>query len=149
MVPHNFNPSDALTKTKGAHLQPCLDSLSSGMYHLKTESANLAERAAEKEKTGRKARNKSKFKSPNQPSDREHEPHRGQWFWHFCGFFQLSQRPTETPEDPSRTDMSSEYTFDSEICCDLDKLSMCDISSYDSCDKSGSESDRCSESQAS
>ena len=54
-VPHNFNPTDALTKIKGAHLQPCLDLLSSGMYQLKTESANLAERAAEKEKTGRKA----------------------------------------------------------------------------------------------
>ena len=91
-VSHNFNPSDPLTKIKGAHLQPCLDLLSSGMYHLKTESANFAERAAEKEKTGRKARNKNKFQSPNQPSVGEHEPHRGQWFWHFCGFFQLTQK---------------------------------------------------------
>ena len=31
-VPHNLNPSDALTKIKCAHLQPCLDLLSSGMY---------------------------------------------------------------------------------------------------------------------
>ena len=73
LVPHNFNPTDALTKIKGAHLQPCLDLLSSGMYHLKTESANLAERAAEKEKTGKKARNKNKYKSPETSSFGEHE----------------------------------------------------------------------------
>ena len=39
-MPHNFNPTDALTKIKVAHLQPCLDLLSFGMYHLRTESAN-------------------------------------------------------------------------------------------------------------
>ena len=112
------------------------------MYHLKTESANLAERAAEKEKTGRTARNKSKFKSPNQPSAGEHEPHRGQWFWHFCGFLQLSQGPPRASKDSNSADKSSEYILDSECCEELDKLVMCDISSYDSCDESDSECDR-------
>ena len=95
-VPHNLNPSDASTKIKGAHLQPCLDLMSSGMYHLKTESANLAERAAEKEKSGRTARNKTKFKSPNQPSVGEQEPHRAEWFFHFCRFFHFYRQTPET-----------------------------------------------------
>ena len=71
-VPHNFNSSDALTKIKGAHLQTCLDLLASGMYHLKTEAANLADRAAEKENTGKKARNKHKYQTPDQLLMREH-----------------------------------------------------------------------------
>ena len=55
-VPHNFNPGDALTKLKGTHLEPMMTMLKSSMYHLKTEEVNLAERAAEKEATGKKAR---------------------------------------------------------------------------------------------
>ena len=47
-APHNLNPSDALTRIKGAHLQHVLDLLASGMYHLKTGAANLADREAEK-----------------------------------------------------------------------------------------------------
>ena len=47
-VPHNFNPVDALTKLKGAHVQPLLDMLLSGFYHLKngrsgTQSEGRAE----------------------------------------------------------------------------------------------------------
>ena len=52
-IPHNANPSDALTKILGAHVQPLMDLLKSGFYHLKTEEAELKERAAAKEKTGR------------------------------------------------------------------------------------------------
>ena len=107
------------------------------MYHLKTDRANLAERAAEKEKTGPKVPNKTKFQSPNQLSVEEHEPHRAEWFYHFCGFFQLFRKLYETQKDPCGPNMNSEYTFDSES--DLAKLGMCDISSYDSCDKSNSE----------
>ena len=51
-IPHNANPSDALTKIIGAHVQPLMDLLKSGFYHLKTEEAELKERAAAKEKTG-------------------------------------------------------------------------------------------------
>ena len=51
-VPHNFNPVDALTKLKGAHVQPLLDMLLSGFYHLKTEEAELKQRAEQKEQTG-------------------------------------------------------------------------------------------------
>ena len=52
-VPHNYNPSDALTKINGAHLQPCLDLLASGMCYLKTEAAKLADRTAEKRNNGK------------------------------------------------------------------------------------------------
>ena len=77
-VPQNFNPTDALTKITGAHLQPCLNMLSSGMYHLETEGAHVAERAAEKEKTGNKTRNKNKYESPEKLSFSEHGPQRGE-----------------------------------------------------------------------
>ena len=69
-VPHNFNPSDAMTKIKGAHLQPCLDVLASGMYHLKTEAANLADRAAAKGKRERRLETKI---STNLPINRRCE----------------------------------------------------------------------------
>ena len=32
-VPHHYNPVDALTKLKGAHVQPLIDMLLSGLYH--------------------------------------------------------------------------------------------------------------------
>ena len=47
-IPHNFNPAGGLTKLKGAHLAPLLDLLRTGFYHLKTEEAQLKERAKEK-----------------------------------------------------------------------------------------------------
>ena len=56
--PHNVNPSDGLTKLKGAHMQPLMDLLSSGCYHLKTEEVNLAERAAIKAEQGHAPRMK-------------------------------------------------------------------------------------------
>ena len=40
-IPHNNNPSDGLTKLKGAHLEPLMDLLTTGFYHLKTEAAQL------------------------------------------------------------------------------------------------------------
>ena len=52
-IPHNCNPADGLTKLKGAHLEPLLQLLKTGFYHLKTEEAQLKERAAAKEKDGR------------------------------------------------------------------------------------------------
>ena len=48
-IPHNANPSDALTKITGAPMQPLIDLLKSGFYHLKTEEAELKERARAKE----------------------------------------------------------------------------------------------------
>eukprot|EP00973_Karenia_brevis_P046944 6513313-Karenia_brevis.AAC.1 len=51
LVSHNYNPADALTKLKGAHLAPLMELLRTGMYHLKAEEAQLASRAEEKEKT--------------------------------------------------------------------------------------------------
>eukprot|EP00973_Karenia_brevis_P047871 6643541-Karenia_brevis.AAC.1 len=56
-APHNYNPADALTKLKGAHLAPFMELLRTGMYWLKTEEAQLSSPRAEgKEKTGKKAR---------------------------------------------------------------------------------------------
>jgi len=57
-LPHNFNPSDGLTKLKGAHLAPMLDLLNSGFYTLKMEEINLQERAAAKAATGSVPRQK-------------------------------------------------------------------------------------------
>ena len=59
-IPHNFNPADSLTKIKGAHVVPLLDLLRTGMYHLRTEEAQLADRAEEKERTGAKTRTKTR-----------------------------------------------------------------------------------------
>ena len=47
-VPHNKNPSDALTKFKGAHVQPLLDLLNHGVYTLRGERDELATRATQK-----------------------------------------------------------------------------------------------------
>eukprot|EP00973_Karenia_brevis_P063814 8871134-Karenia_brevis.AAC.1 len=55
-VPHNYNPADALTRLKGAHLAPLMELLRTGMYWFKTEEAQLASRAEEKKKTRQKAR---------------------------------------------------------------------------------------------
>ena len=49
-IPHNGNPVDGLTKLKGAHLEPLLQLLLTGSYHLKTEEAQLKARADAKEK---------------------------------------------------------------------------------------------------
>ena len=57
-IPHNVNPSDGLTKLKGAHLAPLMDLMRTGFYHLKTEEVQLKARAEEKEKTGSKQRKK-------------------------------------------------------------------------------------------
>ena len=51
-VPHNCNPSDGLTKFKGAHFAPMLELLDTGCYTLQTEEINLQERAAAKAATG-------------------------------------------------------------------------------------------------
>ena len=55
-VPHNWNPADGLTKLRGAHLEPLMDLLKTGFYHLRTEEAELQSRAKQKEETGRTAR---------------------------------------------------------------------------------------------
>ena len=72
-IPHNVNPSDGLTKLKGAHMQPLMDLLQSGCYHLKTEEVNLAERAAQKETQGRAARQKVSGRSLSE--NRPHQVH--------------------------------------------------------------------------
>ena len=57
-IPHNFNPSDGLTKFKGSHLTPLLDLLKTGMYNLKTEEAQLRERSKQKNELGHAIRQK-------------------------------------------------------------------------------------------
>ena len=47
-APHNFNPSDALTKNRGAHLEPMLNLLKHGKYQLSSEQESLARRKEEK-----------------------------------------------------------------------------------------------------
>ena len=47
-VPHNFNPADALTKIRGAHLAPMIRLCSSGVYQLTEEAEHLKIRAQEK-----------------------------------------------------------------------------------------------------
>ena len=51
-IPHNFNPADALTKLKGAHVQPLLDMLKTGFYHLQQEDVELKRRAEQKAELG-------------------------------------------------------------------------------------------------
>ena len=43
--PHNRNAADAMTKFKGAHLEPLFTLLRTGMYTLKGEKSGLADRA--------------------------------------------------------------------------------------------------------
>ena len=43
--PHNRNPADAMTKFKGAHSEPLFTLLRTGMYTLKGEKNELADRA--------------------------------------------------------------------------------------------------------
>ena len=40
-IPHNKNPADGLTKLKGAHMEPMMTLLKTGMYHLNVENAEL------------------------------------------------------------------------------------------------------------
>ena len=62
-VPHNYNPADGLTKLKGAHMAPLMDLMRTGMYHLKTEEAQLKQRASEKAELGHTARKKPSGKT--------------------------------------------------------------------------------------
>eukprot|EP00973_Karenia_brevis_P024745 3412012-Karenia_brevis.AAC.1 len=57
-VPYNYNPADALTKLKCAHVAPLMAWLRTGIYWLNSEEAQLASRAEEKERTGKKAKHK-------------------------------------------------------------------------------------------
>ena len=57
-TPRNYNPADALTKLKGAHMAPMMDLLKTGFYHLKVEAVHLEARAAEKASTGHVSRQK-------------------------------------------------------------------------------------------
>ena len=43
--PHNRNAADAMTKFKGAHSEPLFTLLRTGMYTLKGEKSELADRA--------------------------------------------------------------------------------------------------------
>jgi len=61
-IPHNVNPADALTKLKGAHVEPLLSLLKTGFYHLQQEEAQLKERAAQKESLGAAPRLKASGK---------------------------------------------------------------------------------------
>ena len=58
-IPHNYNPSDGLTKLRGAHLQPMMDLLQAGMYHLKAEEAQIKDRKQENEQYGHVSRKNS------------------------------------------------------------------------------------------
>ena len=47
--PHNRNAADAMTKFKGAHSEPLFTLLRTGMYTLKGEKAELADRATQRQ----------------------------------------------------------------------------------------------------
>ena len=55
--PHNRNTTDAMTKFKGAHSEPLFTLLRTGMYKLKGEKNELADRASQRQ-TGTVPRNK-------------------------------------------------------------------------------------------
>ena len=59
-VPHNFNPADALTKIRGAHIAPMIRPCSSGVYQLTEEAERLKIRAQEKTELGYNKRLKEK-----------------------------------------------------------------------------------------
>ena len=50
-IPHNKNPSDGLTKIKGAHMDPLMDLLRTGFYTLEVEEIELENRAQKSEGT--------------------------------------------------------------------------------------------------
>ena len=70
--PHNVNPSDGLTKLKGAHIQPLMDLLATGFYHLRTEEVNLQERAQAKAETGYAPRLKQSGRKENMVVSRQY-----------------------------------------------------------------------------
>ena len=47
--PHNRNAADAMTKFKGAHSEPLFTLLRTGMYTLKGEKTELADRATQRQ----------------------------------------------------------------------------------------------------
>ena len=87
-VPHNFNPADALTKLKGAHMAPMMDLLKTGFYHLRTEEAQLKQRATEKSELGHTQR----FKQSGKVNKDSHASY-------YVGFVGISMRvyPVCTP----------------------------------------------------
>ena len=64
-IPHNKNPADAMTKFKGAHMQPLLELLKDGFYKMRGEREELESRAQQKQ-TGTVRRNKTSAQRFNQ-----------------------------------------------------------------------------------
>ena len=57
-LPHNENPSDGLTKFRGAHLEPLWGLVKSGRFHLSPEQQELGVRAAQPATLGHTLRSK-------------------------------------------------------------------------------------------
>ena len=72
-VPHNKNPSDALTKFKGAHMQPLIELLATGLFTLRGEKKELEVRAQQKV-DGYVPRHKRSAIKSAQPTRRSLEP---------------------------------------------------------------------------
>ena len=64
-VPHNKNPADAMAEFKGAHMEPLLSLLRSGMYVMRGEREELESRAQQKQ-TGTVRRIKTSAQRLNQ-----------------------------------------------------------------------------------
>ena len=58
-IPGKSNPADALTKFKGAHLEPLINLIKYGKYRLSPEQESLDERRQEKEAKGYNSRRKT------------------------------------------------------------------------------------------
>ena len=100
-IPHNFNLRDALTKIKGAHLQPCLDLLFIRHVPSKSRGCEPSRSRSGKREDREKSTKQKKYQTPNQPCLYEHELTMSEWFFHFCSFVQLNvkflEQDTETP----------------------------------------------------
>ena len=62
LAPRDRNPAGALTKHKGAHMEPLLKIMKSGCYSLTPEKDELAARKAEKEGKWYVARRKATYR---------------------------------------------------------------------------------------
>ena len=95
-APHNKNPADAMTKYKGAHVEPLLQLMRKAMYTLRGETDELKERKGQKELgTLQRKKVSAKLADPSNLRERISQSERTTW----TALREQGRRGTAAPGD--------------------------------------------------
>ena len=83
-LPHDRNPADALTKFRGAHVEPLFHMLKHGKFHLKPETVELERKKQAKETLGYIPRPKTGVRALAKEEDHERTVAQALWAMARC-----------------------------------------------------------------